>query len=188
LFFHFYFFHKYYAIPILFLSVFQREYIFFLAGLISLFDIIFNKKNIRYYTVILVSSVIFFGVYFVLRKTLFFTPKYSSQLAVGNYLERIINPGFAWGEYFRQTFLMQNTLFLYFGIILYKKIKKIRTNNKQVALVLLALLQAVIISFMAVLGNSAGRYFYIFCPAILVYIALETFEIINKKNDINNIS
>lgn len=164
---------SYWIAPLLLLAVIQREYIFFIMGLVSIVHYFFYKSEKKYFFSVFIFSVLGFGIYYILRKTVFFTPYFSSQLDFPNLFARILHPGFPIGEYIRQSFLNQNILLLYIFIILYKLVKKSAIDKLNLAIVLLLYLQAHFVSILAVLGNSCGRYFYITLPLLIFFIAKE---------------
>jgi hypothetical protein len=167
-------------IPII-LAVFQREYLFFVFGLIALMDYLFEEKN-KYYLQVLLYTVMAFVLYYILRKTFFYTPRYEAQLSVVDSLLNLFNPRFPLGDYIKQTFLIQNILFVYLLTLAYKKWNKWTINHIDFYKVLALFMQANFISLMAVLGNSTGRYFYLTMPIVIFMIAKEIKPIFIKLN------
>lgn len=164
---------SYWVIPLLLLAVIQREYIFFIMGLISLMHYFFDKSEKKYFLSVFLFSILGFVIYFVLRKTLFFTPYFSSQLEFPDIISRLLHPGFPVGDYIRQSFMNQNILLLYLFVVFYKMYKKIDIDKLNLSTVILLYIQAHFVSIVAVLGNSCGRYFYVTLPLILFYMAKE---------------
>lgn len=173
-------------IPLLFLAVLQREYIFFITGLVSLVHYLFDKSERKYFISIFAYSILGFGIYYILRKTLFYTPYFSSQLDISNLFERLFNPGFPIGEYFRQSFLNQNIFLLYILILIYKIYNRLSFDKLNLFIVFLLYVQAHFVSIVAVLGNSCGRYFYITLPLIVFFIAQEVAPLIVSNIQIEN--
>jgi hypothetical protein len=163
-----------YIFVLLLLSIIQREYILMVSGLIAGFDLVFRKQEKPFHSKVLIASVLFFCFYFILRKTVFLTPRWQAQLDIGTYFGRLMNIGIAnWGEFFRQTILSQNLLFLYLGILCLKFFAKKSIDRLNLMLVLLLFLQANLINFLAFLGNNGGRCYYMTMPLIMYFAALE---------------
>lgn len=186
---YFFFKRSYWIIPLLAVSVLQREYLFFIFGLMGLLYYFKDKTNRMYYINTLVASLLFFFVYIILRKTFFFTPEHANQLDFASYGQRFLTWQFPIGEYIRQSFLNQNLFLFYLMIIGYKWQNKIEFNKFNLLLITLLYLQAHFISVAAVLGNSAGRYFYVTTPLILLYVAIELKPLLQqylnfKKNEL----
>ena len=162
---------------LLMIAVIQREYIFLVLGLVSLIEYII-KENKKYYLLIFISSILFFSIYYILRKTIFYTEDYSYQLNIYRLIENLFNPQFPIAPYIRQSLLNQNILILYLLIIFYKYLNKLNLNCINLLITIALILQSHFISFAAVLGNSCGRYFYITLPILLYFISEEIYPLI----------
>jgi len=177
--FFFYLLRNYLLLPLLLMAVFQREYIFFVMGLISLVDAIYYKNEKKYFLIVFFSSLFCFLLYYVLRKTLFYTPDFSNQLNFKNLFTTLFHPHFPGMSYLRQSLLNQNILILYGCIILYKIRKKISYNRVYLLISILLVAQSHFISLASNLGNNCGRYFYITLPVFLYYIAYEAYPLLS---------
>lgn len=167
---------------ILVAAVFQREYIFFVFGLIAFIHWFSDRANRKYYSVVLLANIACFVLYFVLRKTLFFTPRYEHQLAVGSFLETIRYSISDYAAYFRQTIMLQNLLFLYIIVFLYKRWKGMKVNVVGMYIVLALLLEIVVLSLFIGLGNNTGRYYYMSVPIIIFYLASEAIVLFGERD------
>jgi hypothetical protein len=166
---------------ILFLSIFQREYVFFIFGLLGLYFVTkdyFIKKEInKFYLGTMFSSIVFFVIYFILRKTIFYTEQHADQLETTGYITNLLTRRFPFWDFIFQSLFIQNILMLYGLTIYYKVRNKMEINKEGIALSLLLLLMVVAVSFIAVLGNSAGRYYHINISVVFYYFALEIYPI-----------
>ncbi len=177
---------RYWIVLPLFLLILQREYIFLALGLITLMD--FYKFRIKYYAHMLVTCVFCFGVYFVLRKTLFYTPRYDHQASFCYFVDSIFTIKFPLMMYIRQTALTLNIFFIYIILFMYKTYKRMATNRFNFWKIVLLFLQINVISFAAVFGNNTGRYFYMLIPLVIFQLIGEVQPLISsielqKSND-----
>ena len=166
-----YFSKSYFIIIPLLLLIFQREYIFLALGLISFLD--YWKYREKYYLYTLGICVICFGIYYVLRKTLFYTPKYDHQASPAYFLRAFIELRFPIFPYLKQTLMTLNLFILYILVVIYKKIKNIEIDKFNLLKLVLLFAQINIISFAAVFGNNTGRYFYILIPLVIFQLVKE---------------
>ena len=157
-------------LPLL-LMIIQREYIFMALGLVALMD--YWKYREKFFLHILLGCVLCFAIYFVLRKTVFYTPKYDHQASFSFFLSSLFKLKFELGPYIKQTMMTLNLFILYFLIIAYKKYKKMSFDSFEALKLFLLFLQINLISFAAVFGNNTGRYFYILVPLIIFYLVKE---------------
>ena len=109
----------------------------------------------------------YFIIYYILRKTLFYTPAYNHQTDFTYFIKMFTELRFSIWVYFKQTFLTMNLSILYLFILAYKYYFKIPFNRYFLFLFMLLFIQINIISFAAVFGNNTGRYFYILIPCSL---------------------
>jgi len=168
--------------PLLFLAIFQREYIFIVMSLVAVLDIWFERKDINRYLSILFVSILCFCIYMGLRKTVFYTPNHEEQLQYNQYLSRLFSPEMNLAEYIRQGVFTQNILISYFLILIYKCVKKHSIAKKNMWIVLILILQINLICLIALLGNNIGRLFYMTTPIVLFYLAIEVYPLYNKYN------
>jgi hypothetical protein len=157
-------------LPLL-LMIIQREYIFMALGLLALLD--YWKLREKFHLHILLGCVLCFAIYFILRKTIFFTPKYDHQASFSFFLSSLFKLKFSLGPYIRQTIMTLNLFILYFLIMAYKKYKKLNIGSFDALKLFLLFVQINLISFAAVFGNNTGRYFYILVPLVIFYLVKE---------------
>jgi hypothetical protein len=177
--FHWYLQKKQLVIVPLLLLIFQREYIFLALGLLCVLD--YWKQRDLYFVKVLAASILCFATYFILRKTLFYTPKYDQQADPGYFLESIVTLKFPLLPYIKQTFMTMNIFILYILVVLYKKYKRMAIDSFSFIKLILLFAQINIISFAAVFGNNTGRYFYILVPAVIYYLVIETQPLIKDE-------
>lgn len=166
------------------LAVFQREYVFFVFGLMALIHAVFNPQIRRYAIEVIISSVVCFFIYFICRKTIFYTPRYEHQIDISRFLDTIKHGISDFPAYIRQTLLLQNILFLYFAVIGYKFVKRIKTDRIALLVILMLFFEIVGMSVIVGLGNNTGRYFYMVVPIIIVQIVTEALPLIGIQNNI----
>jgi hypothetical protein len=172
-------------VPLLFL-ILQREYIFLALSLMALLDL--YKYRVKYYAHILGMCILCFGIYFVLRKTIFYTPRYDHQASFSYFMESVFTIKFPLLTYLRQTALTLNIFFIYVLLFVYKESKRMTTNRFEFMKIILLFLQINIISFAAVFGNNTGRYFYMLVPLVIFQIIAEVqpfirnLEVRNEKD------
>lgn len=176
---HFYFTKSYFIILPLIALILQREYIFLALGLVNVLD--FWKYRQKYYLYVLLTCIICFATYFILRKTVFYTPLYDRQASPGFFLQSITRLQFPLGPYIRQTFLTLNLFIIYLLIVVYKKMKKMEIDTFGLLKLFLLFLQINFISFAAVFGNNTGRYFYILIPIVIFQLVKETKPLVITK-------
>jgi hypothetical protein len=157
-------------IPLVLLIV-QREYIFLALAVVALIDLLAQKQ--RYYLWVLISCILCFGVYFVLRKTIFYTPKYDFQASPDFFSDSIMKLKFPLLPYIKQTLMTMNISILYVLLLCYKKYKVMEIDRQALLKFVLLFAQINIISIAAVFGNNTGRYFYILVPFVIFYCIKE---------------
>lgn len=167
--------------PVLVLAIIQREYLLLGFGLISLFDYFIKNENKRYHLYTFLVCLFSFGTYVILRKVFLYTPKYDNQLNISEFLDRLLNNGTNWTAFIYQTFFIQNTLILYFGLLFYKKIKRLPFDLKDFFMIILLLIQIVFFCLAGNLGNNGGRYFHLFTPLLVYFIYKEFMPLLNKE-------
>ena len=160
---------------LLLLAIIQREYIFFVFSLLALIELfkIKSLKQSKYQIMIFAACVVGFITYYILRNTFFYTPHHDEQLKVGSFITNLLNSSFPFWPYFKQTILIQNIVGFYLILVLHNKIKLSHFNLADFATIVLLMLQAIFISYIAILGNSAGRYFYTAIAVVLFFISKE---------------
>ncbi len=160
----------------LFILVLQREYIYMALGLVALCDWFKLREN--YYVKVIIACIFFFLTYYLLRKTVFYTPKYDHQASGSFFIDSILTTKFPILPYIKQTLMTLNIFILYIGIVAYKILNKINIDKHNFFIALLLFLQINVISFAAVFGNNTGRYFYIVVPFIIFQIIKESKQLL----------
>ena len=169
---------SYWILPVFLLSVLQREYIFIIFGVVACVDLYFSRN--RYHGILLIVSVLCFALYYVLRKTLFFTPQFEFQTSPVTFMQSLLAPDIELLSFFKQTILISNILLTYFLVVLYKKANSIPFNKTHLITVLLLLAQVILMSIMARFGNNAGRYFYFTSPILIFYLFAELKPLVSR--------
>jgi len=163
---------SYWVLPFFVALIFQREYYFLVFMVISLMDFFKFGKN-KYHLSVFIFSILSFGAYFILRKTIFHTTHWSHQTS----------PEFLWSTLWendlklipliKQSLMTMNVFLIYIFILIYKKFKGFSINKHNLYVSLLLLTQITILSFAATFGTNNGRYFYLNIPFFLYFILLE---------------
>ena len=153
------------------LAVIQREYLLIIYIVIAVIDYFYDRK--KYFIGIFVSSCLLFVIYLIIRKTWLYTPRYEYAMSLESYFNAITDPQLDWSSFLKQTILVNNLLFVYLSVLLFKKIKQLEINRNYFYNVLFVLLQGLIMSVLTHFGNNAGRYFYFAVPMLLFYMAAE---------------
>lgn len=167
---------SYWLIFPLSLLVIQREYVFLALGLITLLD--FWKYRIKYYLHVFLFCVFCFAIYFILRKTLFYTPRFDYQASPTFFLDSIFKIKFPLVPYIKQTLMTMNVFIVYIFVVIYKKWKNLEIDSFNLLKLVLLFLQINVISFAAVFGNNTGRYFYILIPFVIFQLIKEVKPIV----------
>jgi hypothetical protein len=160
----------YFIIPLL-LAILQREYLFFMFGLFAVLMLWYEKADRGYYLKLLGSTLVAFIVYFILRKTIFYTPQHADQLSFSAYLGNVTRLYVSVGTYIKQSLVIQNTLVIYYSVIAYKWITKQKINQKGLVIISAFIIQMIIIAQLASLGQTIGRLLF-FCSPLLIYSLL----------------
>lgn len=155
----------------LILAVMQREYILIIYIVITVIDYFYDRK--KYYIGIFVSSCLLFIVYYIIRKTWLYTPRYEYAMSLKSYFNAIFHPNLEWLPFLKQTLLVNNLLFVYIVVLVVKKTKQLKINRNYFYNILFVLLQGLVMSVLTHFGNNAGRYFYFAVPMLLFYLAVE---------------
>lgn len=159
------------SLLILPLAVFQREYVLLAFILIAGIDWFQTKHVMAIKTTLL--ALLCFAMYFVLRRTFFYTPALSFQTSPSQLIHALVNDIPPLGPYFRQLLLTLNLFLIYLGMVAYKKYRAFPLNKNGLIKIMLLLAQIILISFAALLGTNTGRYFFIASPLLLFYLASE---------------
>lgn len=170
---------NYWALVFLVLIILQREYYFLALGLYALCD--FWKTKDKYYLYMLLTCIACFGTYMVLRKTIFFTPKYDHQASAGFFVESVFSIKFPLVPYLKQLIMTMNIFILYTGVLIYKWFKKTEVDGFGFVKLLILFFQINVISFAAVFGNNTGRYFYMLIPMVIFYLVKEVNPLLHHE-------
>lgn len=162
---------SYWILPVLALTILQREYVAIVFGVIALVEFYFSRQ--RYYIHVLVSAIAAFAMYFILRKTFFYSPLHDGQTKPGFFLQSLLHPEVEWGPFVKQLALSCNLLMLYIAVVFYKKRRGLSFSIPHLACVCALFVQVLLMSIMAGFGNNTGRIFYFSAPILIVYLLLE---------------
>jgi hypothetical protein len=177
--FHYYLKKSAWVYPILLLCVFQREYALMVFGMLAAVDYFFERH--RYFAAVLLASIASFGLYYILRKTIFYSPLHDGQTKPGFFLQSLLHPEVAWGPFIKQLALSCNLLWLYAAVVVYKMWNGIAFNKRFLTIVLVLFVQVIFMSIAAGFGNNTGRIFYFTSPLILFFVLLEASAIVVKR-------
>jgi hypothetical protein len=167
---------SYVALLPLLLLILQREYLILAIFLISLLDFITSRS--RYHLYCTVFSILCFAAYFILRKTVFYNSALDFQTRPESLWKGLTSINFPIAEFVRQTFLTMNLVFVYLGVVLWKRFNRHPVNGFELLKISLLFVQVNLLSFAGVLGNNNGRYFYMVVPLIIVLIIREVAPIL----------
>ena len=173
--FHFYLRRSAWVYPILLLCVFQREYALMVFGMLAAVDYFFERH--RYFVAVLLASIASFGLYYILRKTVFYSPLHDGQTKPGFFLQSLLHPEIAWGPFIKQLALSCNLLWLYVAVVVYKMWNGIAFNKRFLILVLVLFVQVIFMSIAAGFGNNTGRIFYFTAPILIYFLMHELKEL-----------
>ena len=170
---------NYWVLFFLFLSIFQREFILIAFAVIAGIHFLFDRNRYSLFTSI--GSVMFFILYFILRKTFFFTPHFESQATMKGFGDALMNFSLDFIPFIKQTFFISNIFIIYLLLLLYKKSYKLNFNVPNLFSVLAVLFVVVFLCIAAKFGNNGGRYFYYIIPVLIFYVFDELFPLINPN-------
>ena len=173
--FHYYLKKSAWVYPILLLCVFQREYALMVFGMLAAVDYFFERH--RYFVAVLLASIASFGLYYILRKTVFYSPLHDGQTKPGFFLQSLLHPEIAWGPFIKQLALSCNLLWLYVAVVVYKMCNGIAFNKRFLTLVLVLFVQVIFMSIAAGFGNNTGRIFYFTAPILIYFLMHELKEL-----------
>ena len=159
-------------------AIFQREYILMVMPLIALVD--YFKTRDTYFVIVLLTGTISFLCFFWLRSTLFYTPALSFQTQPKALFYALTHSTFPIVPFIKQTLMTLNIFILYLFIIFYKWKNNMKFNSGAFVKFMLLFVQLIVVSFAAVLGNNAGRYFYILIPFVIFELAGEAQSLLIK--------
>jgi hypothetical protein len=168
---YFYLKHSYWILLLLSLMIFQREYYFLVFMLVGLMD--YFKYKTKYHLYICGTSVLLFGIYYMLRKTFFYTPHWSHQTSPSFLASTLVNLNVPLIPMLRQSVMTLNIYIIYLFVLFYKRIKAYSIDSYSLYVTLAVLVQITILSIAATFGNNNGRYFYLNTPLILYFILKE---------------
>ena len=166
------------VIPLLIL-ILQREYILLAFGLIALLD--YFKVKSKYYLYVMAICVVCLVIYYILRKTIFYTAYYDFQASPTFFITNFFTVKFPIVMYFRQLLLTLNVFILYLLVIFYKKMKNYPIDAFNLLKVILLFLQINLVTFAGGFGNNAGRIFYFVVPLIIFYLIKEVSPLIKSQ-------
>jgi hypothetical protein len=160
---------------ILVLCIFQREYALMVFGIMAAVDYL-HERN-RYYMYALLASIGCFVAYYILRKTLFYTPLHDGQTKAGFFIQSLLHPQVDWASFIKQLALSCNLLMLYAGVLVYKKWLGHTIQKRYVWIAVTLFAHVVFMSIAAGFGNNTGRIFYFTAPIIVYFLLHESKEL-----------
>ncbi len=163
---------SYWVLPFFIAFIFQREYYFLFFIILAILDYI-KQGRIKYFIHIFLASLICWTVYFLLRKYVFYSPRWNFNTEPGSLLENIINMKLDLFTMFRQTIMTMNIYFIYILILVYKKINGFKIDSYHFYITIVLFVQITILSIATTAGNNNGRYFYLATPFFLFLILKE---------------
>lgn len=175
------------AIPLMFLFVFQRELLILGGGIVSfmylLREYLKNKNFDRYYSMIFGGSLMAFLTFSILRNTLFYTPKNSHHFEITSYFGKFSQVDFSLMEYLKGTILSQNLLMVLMILILYKIAKGFRVDRFNMLVILTVF---VFFHLIRAAINPAffqvGRHVYMLSSLFIVYLGLELNSLLSNPH------
>jgi hypothetical protein len=140
-------------------------------GMLAAVDYFFERH--RYFVAVLLASIASFGLYYILRKTIFYSPLHDGQTKPGFFLQSLLHPEVAWGPFIKQLALSCNLLWLYVALVVYKTWSGIAFNKRFLTIVLVLFVQVIFMSIAAGFGNNTGRIFYFVVPLVVYFLLME---------------
>lgn len=166
---------SYWLFLVLALSILQREIILIAFGVLAFINFFIDKDQTsrRYFLKAFVTAIVCFVIHVILRETVFYSPRWSGYTDVSFYQKIFDFSDVSLGEYIRGTFLSQNILIIYLGLLGYKKYVGESINRNSLYLIVGVFLAFNMMCFLLHVLPQAGRYFYLTSPMILVYLGYE---------------
>jgi hypothetical protein len=161
---------------VLFLSVFQREYVLMAFAVMAALD--YLKFRGTYYLWTSICALLCFAVYLVLRKTLFYTPHLDYQSSLDYFKTTLFSLNYPLWPFLKQLMMTLNLYFIYLAVLLYKKSKRLTINQHQLLMTFVLFFMTVFVSHLAGHGNNCGRYFYLISPVIVLFLVKELSELL----------
>jgi hypothetical protein len=165
--------------PVLALCIFQREYALMVFGIMAVIDYL-HERN-RYYTYTLMVSIVGFVAYYILRKTLFYTPHHDTETKAGFLIQSLLHPQVDWAPFIKQLALSSNLLILFAVVLVCKKLRGYAIQKRFIWVVVTLFAHVFIMSIAAGLGNNAGRIFYFTAPIIVYFLLNESKELTRTR-------
>ena len=187
----YFFFNKsYWIYPFIALAILQREILILGIGMLSFLTmvnpikrkLVFNKYNL----IVLLFSIVSFLVYFYLRKTVFYTPKFNLQLEPTTYFTRLFEKDFSIFKYLRGSIFSQNIFLIFFVVSFTLKFlgEKMNVFKVFVLSAIFFFLHIIAASINSHVFYEVGRHFYMLSALLILYTATELerlIEVIQAK-------
>jgi hypothetical protein len=170
---------KIYILVPLALLIFQREYLLIVMGTLALMDYLYHKET--YFLKVFLMSVVFFGLHVLLRKTLFYTPHLDHQASGDYFLSNLFQINYSLIDYLKQLLMTLNLFLIYFGVLVYKKVKGLFVDGFSLLKLLVLFVQINIICHLAGHGNNCGRYFYMVVPLVIYEMLRDVYPLVNSE-------
>jgi hypothetical protein len=176
---------SWWIVPILFLSVFQRELLILGMGVVTFLymgkSYLESRKIDLYFAVVFVSSLLSFLTFVVLRNTVFFTPKNDHHFAVSSYFTRFGEVGFSLGVYLKGVIFSQNIMMLFLLLIIYKWYRKWSFDKFHILVITgLFVFFHLVRAAINPVFFEVGRHMYVLSALFLVYFGLELKPLFNS--------
>ncbi len=185
----YYFYRKgsWWIVPVFVISIFQREFLFMLFFVLGAIDLWQSKKKDNYIITIMILCIAFFAIYLGLRKTIFYTERWSYQLSGIEYLKSFSVFKFKL-DFLMQVIVSQNILLFYFLLVWFKWINNIPFHQKSLVKILILSVFAFLVVVISRLDTSGGRLFYMFYPILIPILFSEFYKLkeYSPENEVNN--
>lgn len=163
---------SFWIVPLLVVSLFQREFVFVVFGALAFLDFIMDKSNRKFYISTGVVSVLGMVAYMVLRNTLYDTGTHLDQVTASGFMGAFSHFHID-GAFIKQVVLTQNILFVYLSFLLVKYFIKEKVCKKSFIQVVFLIVVSFGIVFLGRLDTSGGRFIYMLYPIIIFHLISE---------------
>lgn len=159
------------VLPLFVLLILQREYFFLSFAVVSFFD--YFKFKDKYHLKVFLINLACFGVYILLRKTVFHTHHWAHQLTFKFFFYTLLHSDLQIVPLIKQSLMTMNVYLIYIFIVVYKRIKGMSINKHYLMVTLVMLAEITFLSFVMTFGTNNGRYFFLNIPFFLYLMLVE---------------
>ena len=181
---------SYWIIPLIVLTIFQRDVVLIAFGVFTFVSICYvylNEKKISKFNLyVFLVTLTSFIIMVVLRETVFHTSDRWSGYTNANFYSNIFDfPDLTLGRFLRGVVFSQNTFLIFLIFLLYKIRNKIAINKEHFLQLLSFFIVMGIICVLLKVLHETGRYFNMASSAIFVYLGFEIhhFKLKMKQKD-----